>query len=274
MQSFWLVYLIVFFTRNLFVSSSSGPMSVYGSDPLVMFLDFFGWSDLFGTHLILSVWWYMCFAQLLIICLPLIAKLCRILRWYAVPLVAIVSFAIPCAIDSPYGGNYFMYAFSVVLGVLFAQTQAFDRIYSALDKRTWAHRAVITAALVVASLVLLIANQGLSAALDSWQISGIINGLVATFICILAGRVHIESVPGRMLAYFGAYSGAMFMFHPFLYSYIPQLVYWPGEAFLCYLVLFLISLGFSVLVSLVRKVCRYDLVFSMLRKAAERLITV
>ena len=273
MQSFWPVYLIVFFARALFVSPSpSGPLSVYGSNPLAMLLDFFGWSDLFGTHLILSVWWYMCFAQLLIICLPLIARLCRILRWYAVPLAAITSFAIPCAINSPYCGYYLMYAFSVILGVLFAQNQTFDRIYSALGKQTWVHRIGITAALLAASLALLIANQGLSAALDSWQVSGIINGLAATFICVLAGRVRGESIPGRMAAYCGAYSGAMFMFHPFLYSYTPKLVYWPGEAFLCYLVLFLISLVFSVLISLARKVCRYDLVFSMLRKAAERRI--
>ena len=31
-----------------------------------MFLDFMGWADFFGTPTLTGVWWYMCFAQILI----------------------------------------------------------------------------------------------------------------------------------------------------------------------------------------------------------------
>ena len=272
MQSFWPVYFIVFFARTLFVSNPN-PLAVYegeGFAKLSMLLDFFGWSDLFGTHLILGAWWYMCFAQLLIILVPFISKVCRFLSWYSLPLIFVSTFLIPSSIDSPYGGNYCMYAFVAFLGALFAQNQTFGQLYSTLSEKPRGTRLLILILLSFISVTLLLLNQKLSDTLDSWQIRGLLNGVSAVIICYLAGRISTNSFVGRAVSFCGVYSGAMFMFHPFLFSYVPRLIYWPGEALLCYVVFFLLSLGFSIAVTAIRKITRYDLAFSKLRLAFDK----
>ena len=235
-----------------------------------MLLDFFGWSDLFGTHLILGAWWYMCFAQLLIVFVPLISKVCRFLGWYSLPLLLVSTFLIPCGIDSPYGGNYCMYAFVAFLGALFAQNQTFDQLYSTLSEKSLGARFLILTLLGFISVALLLLNQKLSDTLDSWQVRGLLNGVSAVLICYLSGRISTGSVVGRVVSFCGIYSGAMFMFHPFLFSYVPRLIYWPGEALLCYVVFFLLSLGFSIAVTAIRKMARYDLAFSKLKLAIDK----
>ena len=127
---------------------------------------------------------------------------------------------------------------------------------------------------LVLSLALPLLNLKLRDTMDFWQVSGILNGLSAIIICFLASLARAESRFGQVLAAFGRYSAAMFMFHPFLYTYVPKLIYWPGEALLCYLVFFLLSLLFSIAIGLLKKVCAYDRAFSSLRLRIEARVNI
>lgn len=271
MQSFWPVFLFVLFAHPQFASNLN-PLSAYegdGSAGLSLLLDFFGWSDLFGTRLALSAWWYMCFAQLLVVLIPLFAWVCHRFRWYSLPLIVAVTFSVPCNIVSPYGGNYFMYLFVACVGVLFAQNQSFGRMYPVWEGMHTRTRAIASVALAVFALAILLLNQKLSNNLGSWQISGILNGITAAVVCFFSGQVAIQSAFGRAVAFCGRYSGTMFMFHPFLYSYTPFLIYWPREALLCYILFFLLSLLFAVVVHTVRRICKYDALFAKIRFAID-----
>jgi len=64
MKSFWFVYICVF-TFYFFIAKISA-LEYYDGNVLVALLDFFGVADIFETKMLSGVWWYMCFAQILL----------------------------------------------------------------------------------------------------------------------------------------------------------------------------------------------------------------
>ena len=121
-------YLVVFvLTVVLFSFMGKNPIDLFGGNAMGVLTGAFALSDLFGTKMPVAAWWYMCFAQILLLCIPVLNALCK---KYGI-LVLIASFVIlPYAgsgIVSPYGGYYYNYLFVVILGVLSAQNGWLDR---------------------------------------------------------------------------------------------------------------------------------------------------
>lgn len=67
MKDYWFIYILSF---ALLIILQKHPFMVYDKNMIYIFLDFFGWADFWGTPMLSGVWWYMCLAQFVLICVP------------------------------------------------------------------------------------------------------------------------------------------------------------------------------------------------------------
>ena len=121
---FWFFYLLL----SPFVFFPDGIASVYDGHGAYCILDILGVADLFGTPHLSFSWWYITFAEILIILTPLLISLVR--KYGAVSLM--VLFLI-LALFGPgyisyYGGAYSSYLYAAMLGILCAESSFFQKI--------------------------------------------------------------------------------------------------------------------------------------------------
>ena len=126
MKGYWFVFLLVFFGM---LFAGKHPMEKYDNSVLNMLLDAFALSDFFGTPTMLGTWWYMCFAQMQLLLLPAVILLCKHLGGIAsFSIVFFFSQCVSNTIVSASGGDYMMYTYATLFGVLCVQYRFFEGI--------------------------------------------------------------------------------------------------------------------------------------------------
>lgn len=134
MKTYWPIYIFIFLLYSCIVGNVANR---YQHGTANAILDILGISDFFGQPMLLGVWWYMCFAQVLILSIPLVYLICEKLGWSSYFLVFCSLQYLPDGIKSSNGGRYSNYFLVVILAVLCARNQVFDRLLSQQEKKKW-----------------------------------------------------------------------------------------------------------------------------------------
>lgn len=244
MKPYWLVFALVL---AVFALCGKMPLELYQDSWVNLALGALGVSDYFGAPMPASAWWYMCFAQILLLSIPFIAQLCR--KFGALTFAA-AFLLIPYlgeGVNSNFGGAYVNYLFVVVLGVLFAQNGTMEKL-GKRDAR-WYVR-VLEAAVWAVAIVVCIRINIRYAGDDPRKYTKLFMSAAAVLICLLVYKYVSNRYVEKGLQFLGKYSGYMFMIHPFFYLYFPQYVYWSGNVVLTFLTLLIMSLAGAVLCDL------------------------
>lgn len=250
MKGYWIVYIAVFAVSLFFARS---PFEVYEGSILKCFLDFMGWADFFGTPMLSSVWWYMCFAQILLLLIPLANKISG--GVYSVLMLFLVLQYLPEGIVSPYGGKYSYYFLVILLAVQCVKYQWFDKV---LKKNSSSLKHVLGGIIAFCGLaVILIAKYKLSDTAQ-WQFGSLLSSISALLVCYLISKYCRNKYIEQLLSFLGKHSANIFMLHTFLYTYIPKCVYWSENAFISYCSLLILSILVSMILETIKKILHYN----------------
>ena len=251
MKPYWFVYMLLFFVSFLF------PQSAYafhqGSWPRIL-ADFIGIAEFIGTDLWMGVWWYMCFAQVLLLILPLLLILVDKIGVLILPIAYLTVQFVNPGIKSTYGGYYGNYLYAVVLAVLFVKYELFER----LGKKREGMFATLEAIFFL-SAFLMLAHWKVS--LSSTAFSGIATLLSAfsvAFLCLFAQKYLTAKWMESVLAYLGKHSGNIYLVHFAVYIYLPQIVFCTKTVVGSVAILLGISLVISIILEGLKKLIQYD----------------
>lgn len=264
MSAFWFIYPLVFI---LYVILGRTPFSsIYQNNFLFVLADFFGLSNLFGLPTLTGVWWYICFAQLSLIVLPVLICICRKIEWLALPFFFLLVQYVPqdVGIASRPSGNYLQYVPVMIIAVLCAvQGQKRASENTERSERTLV-KVIVALVLFFAFSVLRYFTAQSDFAYKSFRLPWFLFSLAAWMFVYCVSRISAKGVV-RVLAFFGKHSGNMFFIHIFFVVLAGEYVYISGNVFLTWLTLFAVSLLTSVLIEGAKHLLRYDRLVAFLK---------
>ena len=242
MSNYWLIYLIfvplgIFFSRPFW--------EVYEHNALYGIIDILGLANLFETPTMNVTWWFMSAIILLYIIFPFLMKIAdwssELLICCSVGLMLLSAFS-----SIPYIGKFFIWLTPFVLGMLCAKHNALERIAFHCD-----------------SLVKCIAFSGIAVILLAFArfiYGGTVDALfglsIILFTYLLLSRIPFVNI---VLEHLGKHSGAIFMFHTFIFSlYFKDFIYWFKYPPIIFLVLTVICYVIAIGLEYLKKLIRYD----------------
>ncbi len=157
MHRYWIYVLLAivlcfFFGRN--------PWDFYEHSLGKAVLDFFAWSDFFHLPRLSGAWWYMCFAQIVILLIPLLTVLSEKVGILAIPMMYLLRFYVGSSeIRSTAGGAYTSYLMILMIGV-FCARNPFPVDWLRGQLTSWRKRVgMITACAVALAGVLIVRHH-------------------------------------------------------------------------------------------------------------------
>ena len=209
----------------------------YEGNVLYILLDALAVSDLFSTPTLSGVYWYMCFAQVIVVLIPIVSLFCkRIPLTAGMPLLFCVIQYLPKGIASPSGGEYINYLACIMLGCYMYYNDKFFLCPESKKQRWY----LFTLDSVIA--ILLLISEYKVRLFDVWHMRSFLSAFSAMFICRCISLVSNDhGVVNRLLINLGIHSGNMFLCHAFLYNYFPKILYWSRSPLFAYLTLVVLS---------------------------------
>ena len=238
MFGFWFVY-IVFVPLSIWFGTPF--WEVYQNNPGYGVLDFLGVAFLFGTPSINATWWFMSPIIVYYFIFPLLEKLLDycgelLLAGAAVVLFVPVFYRIP--------GQISIWLFSFVLGMYLSKNNLLEKLYMKID--TYPKKMMTVACALIVTAIIRMNNSDFDA-------------LFAVSIILLSYFIpsHVP-ILNVILEHLGKQSGAIFMFHTFIFSlYFKDFIFWfkyPPIIFLVLTVIcYVIAVGLEYLKKLIRK---------------------
>lgn len=229
-------------------------MSKYGNRPHLLLIDWLGLADLFGTPSQSGAWWYMCFAQVMVVLIPLFIEICRKFGWITIMLGFVATQYFTGGFVSPSGGDYIMYLSGTILGILFALNNAF----SAVKKITKSWKKVLVfAALCIVTVGLIVLRFHLNSESFEYNqrhLTWFLYGISAALICAIAGLSNGKG----LLTFLGRHSGTMFLTHMLFVYYIPAVVFYTKTVLGSFLTLVVLSLLSSYIIDKIIILIHYN----------------
>ena len=263
MKNFWIVFIVAMI---IYAVKLGNPLAAYGYHLYRCFLDFMGWSDFFHFQTMSAVWWYMCFAQILIIVIPLLDIVCEKFGLAAFLIAFIALQYLPAGIYSEYGGRYTIYLMSAMLGVYCAKTGFLNRILSREGK----FKIVKAVVLFTVSVGLIVMKHCIKPK-DEWLLTTLISAVAAFLIVILVSKYFTNAIVEKILIFLGKHSGNIFMMHKLIYIYATRCIIFSHIAVICYILLVAASIVFSICIEFVKKKIHYNEFFD---KVTKRIIRI
>ena len=250
MKQYWFVHLLICFI-SFFIFKK--PYEVYENNFIYYLLDFMGIADLFGTPTINGVFWYMCLAQIIIIMLPLLYKLCKNFGWSSILVVwIIVQFSNMNGISSNFGGKYINYIFITMAGIIFANKEVFSTIYSFYQKQGKDARILLGLFMLFIGILGPMINYRYSVN-DKWlwcKLVYLVSALsVIAFIYLFISNDKIVNI----LKCLGKHSGNIFFIHSFTYMYYGKQIYASKNVIIIFIFTLAVSFFASVIIEFLKK---------------------
>lgn len=250
MSSYWIIY-VIFLLVGLLINSTI--LNEYNGNVIYAIIDFFGLAYLFGTPTINATWWFM---SVIIIFYLVSPFMIRLLKW-SPEITLLLSIALifcPYFIDLK---QLNVWLSSFVLGMYFANNDGFYF----LDKRFDQQYKKFLFSLFFIILLAFIRNKILD---DKVTIDFLFGLSIIIFSYFFISKIPIVNI---ILEELGKYSGLIFMFHTFIYSfYFRDFIYWFKYSIVIYIVMVVLCYIIARLLSWLMKVTRYNRLIDKLIK--------
>ncbi len=240
-----------------------------------MIADMLGIAGLLGSKMMVSTWWYMSFALIIILLIPFTVALYKkfgaacIVPYIVIPLLLNGSGAYAwTGLD-----NMTRWLLTVPLGVIFAQGDTLERMKSfSLIKNKVVSKIVrfLILGLILTGLFVFRKNPWCQRYFY-YFISSI---LPVVFVYFLYEFICPVPILNTILAFLGKHSSNIFFVHTFVRAvWWPDMVYSTGEWYWVFLIVFGISLGISIAITLFQMLVRWDKLIAFLTSKAAKLTT-
>lgn len=250
-------FVIMFLSINLLWFSKFNYASLYGNGwqgGLYGLLDATGLASIFNTPTLNDTWWYMELAILIVFVAPLLYLVVKKLRYYTIFLAVLLPVMVELSFDVK------RYYFVILFGVLAAALEWFEKLF-AWKAPVWLQAVV--GVILLAGSVLFRQNYVVYT-----EFAYLVDAPIALLFAWFGARVLAE-IPGiqQVLAFLGKHSMNMYFVHTFFYMILFQpFVYSFRYAGVIYAVLIAVSLAYSVVLELVKKLCQVPRLVTWIEK--------
>lgn len=230
-------FLTMYASINLLWFSKFDYKGLYGTGwqgLLYGFLDAVGLAGMFKTPSINETWWYMELAVLIIFVVPVLYFVAKKMGNYTILLAVLLPVAVELTFDVK------RYYFVIVLGVLAAERQWFEKLFAVKVPVVW--QAVVGTALFVGFIVFrqnyVVYNE----------FAYLVDAPIALFFAWFGARL-VAGIPGVSWIFklLGKHSMNIYFVHTFFYMAIYQeFIYSFEYAGLIFVVLVVVSLAYSL----------------------------
>lgn len=271
MSGFWLIYVLSFVVTMII---DRRPLEIYfgGSrikGVLYILLDFLGLANFFDTPTLCGTWWYMSAAVIFILIIPLIYFISRKVGY--IPIIVVVV-ALPRLLNIGYPGGVNAYSFilPVILGMMFAEYNLFEKMSDIMPKNK-ALSYVTSFAVLGVMTVLCYLLYRVYPQNKGWEYNyGIVPVIVICFSRYCVIRVPVIK---QILQFYGKHSLTMFLTHTFIRAvYFNEFVYSFDNFMLIYAVLLVMSTVLAVVIDLFIDLIRYHKLTAIMVKASNKAI--
>lgn len=261
LSGFWFIYILVFIITFVidkypYMRYITSPTKMNGSW-FYAIIDFLGLSNIIGTPNLIGTWWYMSAVIILIVFFPLIHAAGEKFGYFVTAGALIL---LPRIIGQGFPGtkNVFSFILAFIFGMVFAK---FD-LFSKQNKFTlFKNRLLTDIILFFVYMFLFFMIVYMTDKLGRkylWELNYCVDPLIVILFCnrYLKRIVFLN----KALMFIGSHSLNIFLVHTFIrYVYLNDFTYSFKYALLIPFVLLGISLAISVVVELLKKLLRYDL---------------
>lgn len=257
-SGFWVIFLIILVYKLIFSNSIQELLNekgiVVGITNLV--LDFLGLAKLLKTDSFINTWWYMSTVLVLILITPFIFKLINKYSW----LTLITSLLLLRVIlaqneEGSFTGPNSVYAFIPVfiLGAIFAKLNLFEKWMKFCNKGF----PRIIKVICEIGIILICCFIYTKLPLDTFW--GCRFCIIPAFIILFCVENIIQIKYVRtVLMFLGKHSMNIYLIHNFIRAILKNYIYACKHFALIVLVLLLVSLAFSVILELIKKLVKYN----------------
>lgn len=252
---FWPHFLIG--VAILYFYVGRGLMAQYGKVWRII-LDFFCLSDIFGQTHILSVWWYMGLAIIIVLLVPALVKITDKIGYFVIPLAAVLILLVPDFIGSddmigPYQGYYL----AAVLGVVSSRKNLLDRYVTYAGNTSRGPRIILSILFLFSALAL-----GMLLCLNiipaSFYLPQLIKTVVAVLVILITVNLSYLPPAAKALEFMGKLSDDMFIMHIAVRTVLVSVIYSTDSAFITYALLVILSTVITWAFKALKKLAGYD----------------
>lgn len=243
----WFVFVIAMLYRKIVLGESIKLLYVGAEnkfEPLYMLIDMCGLATYFGTPYMNVTWWYLSFALLLIVAMPILFVLYEKYRLAMIP----AGLLLPVVIFN--GNVYFASLLStIILGISFAYEDWFEKLENMAKNWQWRVLQIV----VCVALVIL-----------SFELCSKVNEIYMypfAFVFAYISYMYLSRVPllKDVLKFIGTHATNIFLIHTLIYYYFySDFIYSFGYSWAIVLALLLISLIVSIIIELLKKITGYN----------------
>lgn len=250
MSEYWFIYVIFVLMGFLF---NRNPIAVYKGNFLYCIIDFFGLANIFKTPTMNATWWFMSLIILLYILYPLLH---RILKW-SPEILLLTSYFLLISYFLPTFADVRIFLFPFVFGMYISCKNLFVEVQKQINS---------VRKLFIVSLLSLIITLWLKAMIfmNSAEIDGFLSLSILLVSFFIISRIPFIRI---LLESIGKYSGAIFMFHTFIFEYyFKDFIYSSKYSILIFLVMTVVCYIVAILISYIKKVIHFDKLVNKLIK--------
>lgn len=256
----WFAFVVAMLYRK-FVLGESVKLLYVGAEnrfePLYMLIDMCGLSTYFGTPYMNVTWWYLSFALLLIVSMPVLFALYEKHRLALLP----VGLLLPVVIFN--GNVYFASLLPVIIvGIAFAYEDWFEKLENMAANWRW---RVLQLVVCIALIIL------------SFELCNKVNEIYMypfAFVFAYISYMYLSRIPvlSHVLKFIGEHATNIFLIHTLIYYYFySDFIYSFGYSWAIVMVLLIISLIVSIIIELLKKVTGYNWVIKKVVDKVESL---
>lgn len=237
--------------------------SAYGAGKqgiLFLLTDALGLAQIFGTPTLCETWWYMEIAIICIVIMPLLVKAVEKLNWK----LLVIALVLPVILTLP--KDFLRYYLVMVLGCVAAEGNWLEKLHAGRVPK-WA-RVLICLVLLAFSVILrqnYMVFETFAYVLDA--------PIALLIVYAVYEMVPGKSIPGRVVGFLGKHSMNIYFVHTFFYMILwRDYIYKPKYGILIYLCLVAVSLVYSVLLELIKKLIQVPRLIKLIDKLYEKMI--
>ena len=224
---------------------------------LFMLVDALGFAQICKTPTLCETWWYMEIAIICIVIIPLLVLLVKKAGWK----ILLPALLLPCIISLP--KDFGRYHLVMVLGAVAAKEDWLTRLHATKIPKVV---KVIVCLLLVALSVAIRQNFMVFETFAYLIDAPIAFLLVYSIYEMIPGK----SIPGRVLGFLGKHSMNIYFVHTFFYLILwRDYIYKPKVAILIFFCLLLVSLLYSVLLELMKKLIQVPRLLAVVERMTE-----
>ena len=244
MMDYWFVYLIFVPMGILF---NVYFWEVYKGSIRYGLMDFFGLSFFWKAPSMNPTWWFMSIIIAFYLLFPLLVKwLDKFPELFLAVALGVMLF--PNVARSLYISRYFEWIPPLFLGMFFAKFDCFERLQKRLP--LWWQGLALTVPLLALTAYLRYKTG------ENVRFDALFAIAVILFCYLVLSRIPLLS---RALEWLGGISGAVFMFHTFVFlTYGKQYIYWFRYPPLIFAVMLAVCCLIAVGLKYLKKLIRYD----------------